>query len=81
MKFNKRKCNCDLCKRGRKVYAIAAKLPAKDSKWLLRFYNFIIDVECEMEMAEACPKRLQIATETLTQISKLNGRAKRLATA
>ena len=48
-------CQCPLCRRERKFYRIANKLPPRDEAWLLNFYDYI--VQHEREFAKACTQR------------------------
>jgi hypothetical protein len=36
-------CPCQLCRRERRFYRIAAKLPPDDEAWLLGFYDYVTD--------------------------------------
>lgn len=47
------KCNCDLCKRGRRYYKNTAKLPKSERDWMRGFYDAVLDAECEEEMQKA----------------------------
>lgn len=50
---DRKKCDCKLCKRGRRYFKIASALPPRQRKWMEGFYNYVMDVECEYEMLQA----------------------------
>ncbi len=53
LKNNNRRCDCWICKRGRKFYRITAKLPPKERNWMRGFYDAVLDSETELEMKQA----------------------------
>lgn len=53
----RRRCDCALCKRGRKFYRITAALPKQQREWIRAVYNNLMDAECEVEMYRAQPRK------------------------
>lgn len=52
-----RVCECELCVRGRKFYAITEALSPEDKVWMRDFLDSVIETESTLEMLEASRKQ------------------------
>lgn len=48
-----RECNCNSCQRNRRFFRAVEKLPKADQKWMVNFYNYVMEIETELEMRNA----------------------------
>lgn len=51
-----RRCQCGMCKRGRKYYRLTSKMNLKDREWMRGFYDYVMEMECELDMRDHCAK-------------------------
>ena len=49
----KGRCGCDFCKTTRKFKRIVSKLPERERKWLMNYYDFSFEMISELEMIKA----------------------------
>jgi len=59
-------CHCNLCRRSRRYYRNTAKLTRAEREWMRGFYDTVLDMESEQEMASVTNSKRLHALDAAT---------------